>query len=135
MTEREWSEWITRFITRVDRWVPDLRPVFAWYDIWIGAYWDRKTRRLFLFALPCFGFVFDWSATISEGNPINPKTEVEEAVIFKIRRRREVGRKKYGTSMERADLSRRAWLTHAQEEAMDLAIYLERIIRELPEDE
>ena len=59
-----------------------------------------------------------------------PNRECEEAVIEKIRLRRNVGRKKYGTTMEREDLSRRQWLQHAQEEAMDLAIYLERLIRE-----
>lgn len=56
--------------------------------------------------------------------------ECEEAVIAKIRARREAGRKKYGTTMERTDLTERQWLVHAQEEAMDLAIYLERLIRE-----
>jgi hypothetical protein len=30
--------------------------------------------------------------------------------------------------MEREDLSRLEWLVHAQEEAMDLAIYLQKII-------
>lgn len=56
--------------------------------------------------------------------------ECEESVIAKIRERREAGRTKYGTTMERTDLSRLDWLRHAQEEAMDLAIYLERLIRE-----
>lgn len=56
--------------------------------------------------------------------------ECEESVIAKIRKRREAGRAKYGTTMERTDLSRLDWLRHAQEEAMDLAIYLERLIRE-----
>lgn len=56
--------------------------------------------------------------------------EIEEAVIQKIRERRDRGRKKYGTTMERDDLSKVQWLIHAQEEAMDLAIYLERLIRE-----
>lgn len=55
----------------------------------------------------------------------------EEAVIEKIRQRREAGRKKYGTTMERKDLEQRDWLRHAQEEAMDLAIYLERLIQDL----
>ena len=32
--------------------------------------------------------------------------------------------------MERTDLSRADWLRHAQEEALDLAIYLERLLRE-----
>lgn len=56
--------------------------------------------------------------------------EIEESVIAKIRERRDAGRNKYGTTMERTDLSTRQWLIHAQEEAMDLAIYLEKIIRE-----
>ncbi len=25
-----------------------VRLVFAWYDLWIGAYWDRQTRTLYL---------------------------------------------------------------------------------------
>ena len=56
--------------------------------------------------------------------------EIEESVIAKIRERRDAGRRKYGTTMERTDLSTRHWLVHAQEEAMDLAIYLEKIIRD-----
>ena len=54
----------------------------------------------------------------------------EDGVIEKIRLRREAGRKKYGVTMERTDLTRLDWLKHAQEEAMDLAIYLERLIRD-----
>lgn len=56
--------------------------------------------------------------------------ECEEAVIQKIRARRDAGRRKYGTSMERTDLTKLDWMRHAQEEAMDFAIYLERLIRE-----
>jgi hypothetical protein len=29
--------------------------IFAWYDLWIGAYWDRKMRRLYILPLPCVG--------------------------------------------------------------------------------
>lgn len=57
--------------------------------------------------------------------------EIEESVIEKIRSRRDVGRTKYGTTMERNDLSMVQWLQHAQEEAMDLAIYLEKAILNL----
>lgn len=26
---------------------------FAWYDMWIGAYWDRTCRVLYICLLPC----------------------------------------------------------------------------------
>lgn len=39
-----------------------LRPIFAWYDLWIGAFWDRPKRRLYLFPVPCFGIVIDFAA-------------------------------------------------------------------------
>lgn len=37
-----------------------VRAVFAWYDFWIGAFWDRSKRRLYLFPIPCFGLVLDF---------------------------------------------------------------------------
>ena len=57
-------------------------------------------------------------------------SKYEDAVCKKIQDRAEVGLKKYGVSLERTDLSRLDWLIHAQEEAMDLANYLERIIQQ-----
>ena len=54
---------------------------------------------------------------------------IEEEVCFKILKRSEIGKKKYGTTMERKDLSELDWLKHAQEEAMDLAVYLEKLIQ------
>ena len=58
-----------------------------------------------------------------------PAPTCEEEVIKKIRKRREAGLKKYGTSMERTDLSTLQWLQHAQDEAMDCAIYLQKLMR------
>jgi len=58
-------------------------------------------------------------------------SKIEEEVCFKILKRSDVGKKKYNTTMEREDLSKLDWLKHAQEEAMDLAVYLEKIIQEL----
>jgi hypothetical protein len=49
------------------------------------------------------------------------------AVIRKMYQRSQVGIKKYGTTMERDDLSYAEWLTHLQEELMDSIIYLEKL--------
>ncbi len=57
-------------------------------------------------------------------------SEIENSVIRKIMERALVGERKYGTTMERQDLTRMEWLVHAQEEAMDLCVYLERLILE-----
>tara|TARA_R100000030_G_scaffold93322_1_gene79371 strand:+ start:1575 stop:1757 length:183 start_codon:yes stop_codon:yes gene_type:complete len=55
---------------------------------------------------------------------------IEDVVRAKIAQRAEVGEKKYGVTMERNDLTEIQWLKHAQEEAMDLAVYLEKLIQE-----
>lgn len=50
-------------------------------------------------------------------------------VIDDILFREEKGRVEYGTTMDRKDLSEEQWLQHAYEEALDLAIYLKKIIK------
>lgn len=50
------------------------------------------------------------------------------SVLDKIVERARAGQKKYGTNLARHDLTRLQWLRHAQEEAMDLANYLEVLI-------
>jgi hypothetical protein len=56
-------------------------------------------------------------------------SKIEEAVIMKIRERAEIGKKKYGTTMERTDLTTLNWLKLHQEELMDAAIYCEKLIQ------
>jgi hypothetical protein len=46
--------------------------------------------------------------------------------------RSERGLAKYGTTLARTDLTRAEWLRHAYEEAMDLALYLRRLIEDEP---
>lgn len=29
--------------------------LFAWYDLWVGLYWDRKSRTLYALPIPMFG--------------------------------------------------------------------------------
>ena len=48
-------------------------------------------------------------------------------VLNQIADRSEKGLEKYGTNLERTDLETLDWVQHAQEEAMDLCLYLERI--------
>lgn len=40
-----------------------IRPIFAWYDIWVGVFWDRAKRRLYVFPVPMIGIVVEfWGA-------------------------------------------------------------------------
>jgi len=55
---------------------------------------------------------------------------IVSAVIRKMYQRSQVGIKKYGTTMERDDLSFTDWVTHLQEELMDSIIYLEKLKNE-----
>jgi len=34
-----------------------IRPIFAWYDLWVGAFWDADKRSLYILPLPCIGIV------------------------------------------------------------------------------
>ena len=52
---------------------------------------------------------------------------VAEGVREKLKERALVGKTKYGVTMMREDLALTDWVRLAQEEAMDLAVYLERI--------
>jgi len=56
-------------------------------------------------------------------------SKIEDVVCTKILSRAEFGLKKYGVTLERDDLTELQWLIHAQEEAMDLANYLEVLIQ------
>jgi hypothetical protein len=55
-------------------------------------------------------------------------SSIEQAVCKKISSRADFGFKKYGVTMERTDLSTLEWLQHAQDEAMDTAVYLQKLI-------
>lgn len=37
-----------------------IKPIFAWYDLWVGVFWDRQKRKLYVFPLPCIGIVIEW---------------------------------------------------------------------------
>jgi len=52
-----------------------------------------------------------------------------ESVMRDLRMREKEGYKTYGTTMDRTDLTKDEWLQHAYEEALDLALYLKKIMK------
>ena len=63
--------------------------------------------------------------------------QADDSIIYEVaqlmRQRADKGKQTYGTTMDRDDLSTDEWLDHAIEEALDLAIYLTKIKKELQE--
>ena len=58
-----------------------------------------------------------------------PQTDtIVQAVQSDLQARSERGIAKYGTTLDRNDLSEKDWLQHAYEEALDLALYLKKLI-------
>ena len=55
------------------------------------------------------------------------KDSIVESVIEQFKQRSEVGKVKYGITLDRTDLTRLEWLNHAQQEAMDMVLYLEKL--------
>ena len=55
---------------------------------------------------------------------------ITPALQAELQARAAVGMKKYGVSVSDRPLSRLEWLQHAKEEALDLAVYLQRLIED-----
>lgn len=68
-------------------------------------------------------------------NEIFHTNDVELSVVNDIVDRQKRGLNKYGVSVANNPLSLREWHQHAYEEALDLAIYLRRIIQEMDKNE
>jgi hypothetical protein len=59
------------------------------------------------------------------------KTTIEDQIVKKVMakyyERSQVGINKYGTTLDRDDLSLTDWLNHLQEELMDATCYIEKL--------
>jgi hypothetical protein len=59
----------------------------------------------------------------------------KDTIVFKIaqllRSRSDTGIRKYGTTLDRTDLSVKQWIDHAIEESLDHALYLMKLKDEL----
>lgn len=54
-------------------------------------------------------------------------SQVLAKVFSEFIEREEVGKRKYGTTMDRKDLSLDEWIEHMKQELMDAILYLEKI--------
>ena len=64
-----------------------------------------------------------------------PKDSIVESVISQFKKRSDVGIAKYGVTLDRTDLSTLDWINHAQQEAMDFCLYLEKLKQEFAGNE
>lgn len=72
------------------------------------------------------------SSMLADAIEVNGAEEVKpdsvvESIVNQFRDRSSVGIKKYGTTLDRNDLSKLDWIEHAKQEAMDLILYLEKL--------
>jgi hypothetical protein len=74
------------------------------------------------------------SVFMSEQPNILVSRETTDSVVYSIVQqfiqRSDFGFKKYGTNLDRTDLSVLDWIQHAQEEHMDAILYLEKLKQE-----
>ena len=84
------------------------------------GYWIQGTDK--------YGAINKWLYGFEEVILLDTKADsIVESVIDKFRSRAAIGKIKYNTDMDRNDLSFLEWVEHAQCEAMDMIIYLEKL--------
>ena len=67
----------------------------------------------------------------TQSPPSPPLDSIVRSVIEQFTERARIGKLKYGTDLDRTDLSVLDWIQHAQEEHMDAILYLEKLKKEI----
>lgn len=65
----------------------------------------------------------------SNDKPIKHASDLLNEVVVDMITREKKGCSEYKKTMDRDDLSHKEWLQHAYEEALDLALYLKKIMK------
>ena len=64
----------------------------------------------------------------SNDKPIKHASDLLNEVVMDMIMREKKGYSQYKQTMDREDLTEKEWLQHAYEEALDLALYLKKIV-------
>lgn len=60
---------------------PTITFLFEPADLWVGAYFDRSKRRLYLLPLPTVGLVLSWPKPIPEVPQVAPKPDLPIIIV------------------------------------------------------
>ena len=75
-----------------------------------------------------------YGMSMGENERIISKTDsVVDSIIDKFVERATIGREKYGTNLDRQDLSLEDWLEHSLQEKMDDILYIQKALKTLRE--
>jgi hypothetical protein len=72
-----------------------------------------------------FSNEMQWVSSTTQTNKVTDF--IVESVIDQFKDRSNVGIKKYGTTLDREDLTMLEWLNHLQQELMDATLYIEKL--------
>ena len=59
---------------------------------------------------------------------------IVKSVLNQFKARSKFGKEKYGTDLDREDLTFKDWVTHMKEELMDAILYLEKLEKKADEE-
>jgi hypothetical protein len=98
-------------------------------ELEFAKYYHSKIRPELMEVVDAQTLVFDKDSYLTQEvfDSEFKQDTVVSSVINKFKTRSDVGIKKYGTTMDRDDLSFMDWISNLQEELMDAVIYCEKI--------